>query len=145
LDFPSGWEFRLLKGLGSFALVRAVLAGKTMEKTIIDESCRSCGRRDSCQSVYEALGRMKGPSVAWKVVFIFLAPLVVFACAAACLDEWLKNRILEPSIRTVAVFLLSAAMGGLASAVVWLAVPAWRKRGCSSGKVQDGCHEKKGL
>ncbi len=111
----------------------------------MDKSCHDCGRRDSCQSVYEALGRMKGPSVAWKAVFIFLAPLVVFACAAACLDEWLKDRILQPSVRTAAVFLLSAAMGGLTSAVVWLAVPAWTKRGCSSGKVQDGCHEKKDL
>ncbi|HOK65970.1 MAG TPA: hypothetical protein PK054_07415 [Anaerohalosphaeraceae bacterium] len=109
----------------------------------MDEACRSCGLRRDCQSVYEALGKAKGPSVVWKSIFIFLAPLAVFAVSATGLDVWMKGRIENPSFRTAAVFLLSAVLAVLTAAAIRLAVPSWRKRSSGCGKEQnDFCSEK---
>lgn len=111
----------------------------------MDEACRRCGLQRDCQSVYEALGKAKGPSVVWKSVLIFLAPLIVFAVSAAGLDIWMKGQIETPSLRTAAVFLLSAVFGVLTTAAVRLAVPSWTERCIGSGKKHDEFHCEKDI
>lgn len=109
----------------------------------MDEACGRCGLRKDCQSVYEALGRLEGPSVVWKSIFIFLAPLIVFAISAAGLDIWMEGRIENSALRTAAVFLLSVFFGILTAAVVWLAVPSWREHRGGCGKEQNDFHNEK--
>ncbi len=105
----------------------------------MDNVCRRCSLQRDCQSVYQALGNTQGPSVVWKSFFIFLAPLIVFAAAAAFLDNWLKIRITHASVCTALVFLISATAGMLTSVAVWLAMPAWTHRSCSRKEANVFC------
>lgn len=111
----------------------------------MDEACSHCGLRQDCQSVYKALGKVQGPSVFWKSIWIFLVPLFVFAAATAGLDGWLKGRIEDSLLRITVVFLLSAVLGGLTAAAVRLVVPGWTHREGSGRKTKDVSQGKKNI
>jgi hypothetical protein len=90
-----------------------------------DDRCSGCAQKHACKSIYEALGRVEGPGVVRKVLFIFLFPLVIFIISAAGLFFVFKERIASESVRTAVTFAL-AALTGLASAgLVRRIAPGW--------------------
>ncbi|UCG46078.1 MAG: hypothetical protein JSU94_11305 [Phycisphaerales bacterium] len=40
--------------------------------------CQDCSQKETCQTIYEKLGKRPGPSVVLEVLFAFVAPVVVF-------------------------------------------------------------------
>ena len=52
-----------------------------------EDSCDSCVQKDRCQEVYRRLGKTEGPCVTYKVLGVFLAPLVVFIVSLAVFQE----------------------------------------------------------
>lgn len=74
------------------------------------EFCQSCNHRQSCRSVYQQLGKAKGPSVVSSVVAAFLLPVVVFAGTLAVCDVIFAKVTGAEALRTVLSF-LSALSG----------------------------------
>lgn len=73
----------------------------------------------------------------WKVVFIFLVPIAVFAAAITGFEFLLNEQIRSDSIRTPAVFGLAVL---ITLAVIWLIqwlAPGWRQSGDSGQNRND--------
>jgi hypothetical protein len=81
----------------------------------MNKECSCCGQKDRCQDAYAKLGQGKGPNVAWKSIWAFFVPVVVFIVAIAVTEPWLKARIENPKWLIVVQVLL-----GLASAAAIL-------------------------
>lgn len=47
------------------------------------EFCQDCHQRHDCQEVYRRLGSAKSPSIAFKVIVVFLMPMVIFIVSLA--------------------------------------------------------------
>ncbi len=48
------------------------------QKKPMDSRCAGCGDKDRCSDVYARIGSQQGPSVAMKVVWAFLVPIILF-------------------------------------------------------------------
>lgn len=81
------------------------------------ESCEGCSHAHDCKKVYEQLGCVEGPSIAWTVVFAFLVPIVVFIAALAGF-----GRIMEGAVSAKAQTPLAAALALATTAGVMLVV-----------------------
>jgi len=68
--------------------------------------CSECGKKDTCRSAYEKIGKAGGPNVAWKVIVAFLVPIGVFIGGLAG-SEWLLKDRLDEKARVVVSFFLS--------------------------------------
>lgn len=87
------------------------------------ESCEGCSHAHDCKKVYEQLGCVEGPSIAWTVVFAFLAPLVGFIAALAGF-----GRLMEGAVSARVQTPLAAAMALAATAGVMLIVRVLTRR-----------------
>jgi hypothetical protein len=47
------------------------------------EICQDCHQRHDCQEIYRRLGSAEGPSIAFKVIVVFLLPMVIFVASLA--------------------------------------------------------------
>ncbi len=56
-----------------------------------DKNCESCGEKDRCQSIYEAMGKFKGPSVLVKVLLVFLLPMLIFITSLIIFESYLEK------------------------------------------------------
>jgi hypothetical protein len=78
-----------------------------------NQNCKGCSERDRCEQIYEAMGRLEGPSVTVKVIFAFLVPILLFIAVSFAAErftvKWLESRKLQ--------ILLSAVAGGAAVSV----------------------------
>jgi uncharacterized membrane protein len=74
----------------------------------LDKNCSKCTQKSTCQSVYEAMGKHKGPSVALKVIVVFLLPILMFISGLVICEYYLK--IENKSIKTAISALLSAVL-----------------------------------
>ena len=109
-----------------------------------DDNCQGCAQQHDCKSIYRTLGRAGGPSVVWKVVFVFLVPIAVFVVSIAGLGAVLKERITSETARMAVVFVL-ALLASLAAAglIRWL-VPAWgRKSGTEPDRKNENGNTRK--
>jgi len=90
-------------------------------KTMPDEDfCKKCAQKQDCKTIYEQLGKQKSPSVALKIVFAFLLPILIFILSLAFCGPLLKNVIKTEKLLTAVnallafmitfVYLLSAKM-----------------------------------
>jgi positive regulator of sigma E activity len=59
--------------------------------------------------VYEQLGNVKGPSVAWKAVVAFILPLAIFITGMAAFQKILAQPLPDEKGRTILSFLLAMA------------------------------------
>jgi hypothetical protein len=75
--------------------------------------CRGCSQQDSCRQVYERLGKVEGPSVAWEVLGGLLLPLVVFVVCLAAATHMLAGLTDTAWVKT-----LGGLAGGLGGAGV---------------------------
>ncbi|MHC4425402.1 MAG: hypothetical protein ACYSYV_04810 [Planctomycetota bacterium] len=81
------------------------------------ELCRECNERHNCQEVYQQLGNTKGPSVVTKVVFAFLAPLVVFIASLAVFERMLAG-VIEAEQGQIALSFLLALLATFACILI---------------------------
>jgi len=78
------------------------------EAQAVDQQCKNCGQKDSCQEVFKELGNSKGPSILLKAVQAFLLPLILFIIALAVAEKVLAERINSSLGRNL--FALAAAV-----------------------------------
>ncbi len=71
--------------------------------------CPSCPQGHDCKKAYEAIGRSKGPSIAIKVTFAFLIPLVIFIVLLAVFGRIFAGITDSEGLQTV-LGVLSAAV-----------------------------------
>ena len=83
---------------------------------------------------------MEGPSVVWKVVFVFLVPIAVFVVSIAGFGILLKERIASESTRTALTFVLAVLMSAAAVFLVRWLTGAWSRPDDSESdeKTQNG-------
>ncbi|MBN2511591.1 MAG: hypothetical protein JXB18_01510 [Sedimentisphaerales bacterium] len=79
----------------------------------MDEHCAGCGHQDTCKEAYQIAGQSQGPNITWKAIQAFVLPVAVFVCAAGIAQPWLKNKIENPKLLTVALL----SMGLVAASV----------------------------
>ena len=73
--------------------------------------CSNCPQSHNCQTVYERLSNMTGPSVALRAVSAFLLPLIVFIIALAVSKSIFAGIIKNQGLRTL-LSLVSAGGAG---------------------------------
>lgn len=69
--------------------------------------CQECSQKHDCQKIYQQLGNIEVPSLAVKVIFAFLLPLVVFIASLAVFEIILAGAISSERIQTAISFLLA--------------------------------------
>lgn len=79
-----------------------------------DKDCSNCPQQDSCQSIYEKMGKKDGPNVTYSVILVFMLPVLVFiASLIICskvfnLSEKSGFTILISTIVTILYILLAS-------------------------------------
>lgn len=71
------------------------------------KNCSQCTQKNRCGQLYEKLGKSKSANVTWKVIVVFLMPILVFILSLAGANSLLQSTF-EGKMLTVAAF--SAAM-----------------------------------
>lgn len=90
--------------------------------------CEGCSQAHNCVGVYQQLGQVGGPSVAWKVIIAFALPIVAFAVALASFEHLLSGFAVG-RYRTLAAFALALAVTvGLMLAIRFLVKRRNRRR-----------------
>ena len=75
-----------------------------------EDFCKGCKHSNSCSEMYERIGKARGPSVAGKVFFVFLLPLLVFAGSLGLFQWLLADTITSEKARTAVSALLAVAI-----------------------------------
>ncbi len=105
-----------------------------MEEKIQDNGhCEKCTHREGCSQVYEKLGKVKGPNVAFKVFLVFLMPIIVFIAGLVLCENYLftGGRIAEK----LAIFLSFVISLALSFGYVFL-IKALKISGLTSVKKE---------
>jgi hypothetical protein len=69
--------------------------------------CQDCIQKHDCQRIYGQLGDSPGESVALKVIFAFLLPLIVFIVSLAVSERVLARVIKTEEVQMVISFVLA--------------------------------------
>ncbi|MDD5459904.1 MAG: hypothetical protein PHF37_10995 [Phycisphaerae bacterium] len=72
-----------------------------------DKFCKSCPEKNTCQQVYENLGKSGGKSVTKKVLTAFLLPIAVFIGGLAVFDKLLAGSVEKQQVRSALALLFS--------------------------------------
>jgi len=72
--------------------------------------CSECGKKDTCRSAYEKIGKAEGPNVTWKVILAFLVPIGVFIGVLAGSEQLLRGRFETEEALTLVSFLLAVVI-----------------------------------
>jgi uncharacterized membrane protein (DUF485 family) len=67
----------------------------------MDRQCDNCGQKNSCQAIYEKLGKSRSPSILLKVITAMLLPLFFFIVTIAATEKILSERIAGSSGRNI--------------------------------------------
>ncbi len=65
------------------------------------EICHDCERMHDCKEVFLQMGGNGGPSIAVKVVIVFLLPILVFIISLVIFEEILAGVISNQRVQTV--------------------------------------------
>ena len=90
----------------------------------MDQQCKNCGQKESCQEIFEKLGSSKSPPVLLVVVQAFLLPLVLFIAALIIAEKLLGERPASQLGRNVISLAAAAVVVCLYLAVLKL----WRSK-----------------
>jgi fucose 4-O-acetylase-like acetyltransferase len=55
------------------------------------EFCQDCHQRHDCREVYRQLGSAESPSIVFKVIVVFLLPMVIFVASLAVFEFFLTD------------------------------------------------------
>ena len=95
--------------------------------------CSNCSQDHDCKSNYEHMGKTKGPSVAWRVFWVFLFPIVVFIVSLCAFERFFADSIESKMALTVASFMISLGICFICVLAVSSAFKhIARKKDCSS-------------
>ncbi len=72
--------------------------------------CKQCSQSKDCQSIYQRLGSVKGPSIVVKVIVAFLLPLIVFIGSLAIFERIFSRTIDTKELQTPFSFLLALSV-----------------------------------
>ncbi len=72
-----------------------------------EDFCKECAQKHDCRTIYDRLGKQKSPSVALKIVFAFLLPILLFIAALAIFQRLLENLLQTEKLLTVVAVLLA--------------------------------------
>ncbi|MDD5133862.1 MAG: hypothetical protein PHP01_00445 [Phycisphaerae bacterium] len=79
----------------------------------MDRQCDNCGQKNSCQAIYEKLGKSKSPSILLKVITAILLPLIFFIVTIAATEKIFSERITNSSGRNMLALVTAVAVVGL--------------------------------
>lgn len=74
------------------------------------KNCSRCVHAHDCKSVYEYMGRLKGPSIVLKALTAFIIPILVFIASLAGFNTLFGIYIKSGYIQTLLTFILSGAV-----------------------------------
>ncbi len=74
------------------------------------EFCSNCSQAHDCKTIYEHMGKTRGPSVGWEVFWVFLFPIVVFIVSLCVFERLLAESVAGETPRAVLSFLLSLGL-----------------------------------
>ena len=72
--------------------------------------CSECSEKHECAEIYEQLGRSKAPSVAVKVVFVFLLPILIFIVSLAIFNDLFETKFAEKKLADILSAVISVAI-----------------------------------
>lgn len=75
--------------------------------------CQDCSQQQKCQEIYEKLGHITGPSVAFKAVVAFLLPILVFIGSLAVFEAILGRAGLSFVLALSVTFTLILIIKGI--------------------------------
>jgi hypothetical protein len=78
-----------------------------------EKICQDCSHQQKCQEIYEKLGNIRGPSVAFKAVVAFLLPILVFIASLAVFDAILGRAGLSFVLALSVTFALILIIKGI--------------------------------
>jgi hypothetical protein len=90
----------------------------------MDEQCKNCRQKESCQEVFKELGSSKGPPVLLKVIQAFLLPLILFIVALAAMEKLLAESVNSALGRN----LLALAAGAVVVCLYLAVLRLWRSK-----------------
>mgnify|MGYP006305081809 FL=1 len=64
--------------------------------------CKDCGHKNSCQNVYEKLGKADGPSIFMHVLLVLLFPMIVFIAVLSCSAVFFRHVFGSGTLETAA-------------------------------------------
>ncbi|MFA5293747.1 MAG: SoxR reducing system RseC family protein [Phycisphaerae bacterium] len=88
------------------------------------QQCQNCGQRQSCEKVYEQLGRSKGPKVLLKVIQAFLLPLILFIFSLAAAERLLTEKLKSEAGKNLTAFAAAVLVVFLYLAILKI----WRRK-----------------
>ena len=68
------------------------------------KKCSTCKDRNSCEDVYQKLGHSDAPSIAWKVIFAFVLPLIIFMASLFVFERIMAGLIDSRELTILAGF-----------------------------------------
>jgi hypothetical protein len=83
--------------------VIGIIGKKMTEK----DFCSDCGQNNDCKTMYQQLGKAKGPGVAGRVFWAFLFPIGVFIGSLCIFELLLAGKIANKTALTALSFILS--------------------------------------
>ena len=90
----------------------------------MNQQCKNCGQKESCQEIFEKLGSSKSPSVLLKAVQAFLLPLVLFIAALAVAEKLLGERLASQLGRNI----ISLAAAAIVVCLYLAVLKLWRSK-----------------
>ena len=74
------------------------------------KECRGCPQENRCQEAYEKMGKSQAPSVALKVVIVFLLPMLVFIGSLLAAQKLLASVVKNEDHLTIISFFAAIAV-----------------------------------
>ena len=91
------------------------IIGKKMTE---NDFCSDCSQNHDCKTMYQQLGKAKGPGVAGRVFWAFLFPIGVFIGSLCIFERLLAGKIANETTLTVVSFFLSLGVSFACSLAV---------------------------
>jgi len=83
--------------------VTCIIGRKMAEK----DSCSNCSEKNDCKTMYQQLGKAKGPGVGWRVFWAFLFPIGVFIGSLCIFERLFAGKFANKTALTVVSFAVS--------------------------------------
>ena len=93
----------------------------------VKEKCNECPQKRSCKDVYRRLGEYRGQSVAFKVVVVFVIPVLIFIFTLAVAENLLLHTINSRNMASLLSFLIALIVTLLAVFITSFVIKKYSK------------------
>ncbi|MBL7107156.1 MAG: hypothetical protein ISS77_06085 [Phycisphaerae bacterium] len=94
----------------------------------VKQKCDECPQKDSCKDVYRQLGEYNGPSIAFKVLVVFVIPVLIFIFTLAVVDKLLLRSINSRDMVSLVSFLIALIVTLLVVFIISFVIKKYSKR-----------------